>query len=164
MWYLNVLYQWVLVFIAIILIGKFIINPIMKTWARHIAVESDTLIRDTKYDEKTIIAHLDYIILEVLDAYELLHIQPKNVYYINGKLEQEVLNHVSSEVSKRVSKTLLTQLAFIYDESYIGTFIGTHVYFMTVDYVLTHNLEHADENETNKMPMAVQTTNIGDAL
>lgn len=166
MWYLNIAYRWLFIFAIVILAHYLVIRPILRVWARRIAIDADRLLLDTKYSEKDIIAHLDYIIMEVLDNYELLHIQPKSVYYINGKLEQEVLDHVSAEVSRRISKTLKTQLAFIYNEGFIGDFIGTRIYLMTVDYVLQHNLEHAEETEQNnaKLPMGPQTTDISDAL
>ena len=136
--------------------------------ARRIAIEQDQLIRDTKYDEKEIIGHLDYIILEVLDAYELLHIQPKNIYYINGKLEQKIIDHVSEEVTKKLSKTLMAQLAMIYDSDSISDFLGMHIYLTTLDYVLTHNLENSEEgpegtNNNVKLPVTTNT-DIGDAL
>ena len=112
-------------------------------------VAVDTMIRDTKYDEEEIIRHLDYIINEALSEYVVFNINPQNVFYINSKMENEIIEHLTEEIPKRLSHTLLTQLSFIYDDDYIGTFVGRHIYMMVVDFVISFNVEH-DKKETPK--------------
>ena len=112
-------------------------------------VAVDTMIRDTKYDEEEIIKHLDYIINEALSEYVVFNINPQNVFYINSKMENEIIEHLTEEIPKRLSHTLLTQLSFIYDDDYIGTFVGRHIYMMVVDFVISFNIEH-DKKETPK--------------
>ena len=112
-------------------------------------VAVDTMIRDTKYDEEEIIKHLDYIINEALSEYVVFNINPQNVFYINSKMENEIIEHLTEEIPKRLSHTLLTQLSFIYDDDYIGTFVGRHIYMMGVDFVVSFNVEH-DKKETPK--------------
>ena len=112
-------------------------------------VAVDTMIRDTKYDEEEIIKHLDYIINEALSEYVVFNINPQNVFYINSKMENEIIEHLTEEIPKRLSHTLLTQLSFIYDDDYIGTFVGRHIYMMVVDFVISFNVEH-DKKETPK--------------
>lgn len=124
--------------------------------SRHIAIESDEMLRDTKYDEKEILAHLDYIITEAIDTYELFHIRPQNIFYINSKIENEILATVSEQVSHRISKTLMVQLAFIYSDSYIGEFIGSHIHLMVTEYVINFNTNSPLEENTPTASTAQQ--------
>lgn len=106
------------------------------------SVAADTMIRDTKYNEDEIMKHLDYIINEALSEYVVFNINPQNVFYINSKLENEIVEHLTEEIPKRLSPTLLTQLSMIYNDDYIGTFLGRHIYLSVVDYVLSFNVDH----------------------
>jgi hypothetical protein len=123
------------------------VNKLISYLRAKNSVTVDTMIRDTKYDEDEIIKHLDYIISEALSEYVILYINPQNVFYINSKLEDTMVEHLTEEVPKRLSKVLLTQLTFIYDEDYIGAFLGKHIYMTVVDYVLSYNMEH-DKKES----------------
>lgn len=134
---LSLKWLWVIV----IFLSYNILKTISNNITRYITLKSDVIIRDTKYNEDEIIGHLDYIIKEVLDEYILLSITPKHIYYINSKIEKEIINHISEEVPKRISKVLMTHLSFIYNESYIGTFIGTRIYLTVLNYVLEFNVE-----------------------
>lgn len=138
---LSMKWLWLIVVILCYNLLRTIVNSL----AKRISIESDIAIRDTKYNEEDIIKHLDYIISEALDEYILLNIKPKNIYYINTKTENEIVKHLSEEIPKRISKTLLVHLAFIYDNSYIGQFIGKHIYMTVLNYVLNYNMENANE-------------------
>ena len=127
---------WIIVVILAYNLGKDIVSNIFK----YNALKSDMIIRDTKYDEETIIAHLDYIINEALDEYNILHITPKQIYYINSKLETEIIEYLIDEIPKRLSKTLITHLNFIYNESYVGAFIGMRIYMTVLNWVLEFNV------------------------
>lgn len=138
---LSMKWIWLVVVIMIYNLSKNIIN----VFSRKITLNSDMIIRDTKYKEEDIIAHLDYIINEALDEYVLLNIKPKDIYYINTALENQIIEHLSDEIPKRISKTLLTHLSFIYSNEYIGEFIGKHIYMTVFEYVLTYNMSEAEE-------------------
>ena len=143
---LSMKWLWVIV---IILIYK-LLNKGLNIFIRKISLESDALIKDTQYKEDDIINHLDYIIKEALDEYIILNIKPKEMYYINTKLENSIIEYLSMEIPRRLSKTLITHLSFIYNNEYIGEFIGKHIYIIVLDYVLEYNMEFAPETKNNK--------------
>lgn len=143
---LSMKWLWVIV---IILIYK-LLNKGLNIFIRKISLESDALIKDTQYKEDDIINHLDYIIKEALDEYIILNIKPKEIYYINTKLENSIIEYLSMEIPRRLSKTLITHLSFIYNNEYIGEFIGKHIYIIVLDYVLEYNMEFAPETKNNK--------------
>jgi hypothetical protein len=145
-WYFKVLFQSVIVLAWIIIIWSIIkpfisgiIDRIQDYKLRKLVIESDKLIRDTKYKEEEIIGHLNYIINETIDEYVILNIMPKDIYYINKKIEDDMIKSVSKSVGERVSKTLIHQLSFIYNEDYVGSYIGSSVYMAIVDYVVKFN-------------------------
>lgn len=138
---LSMKWLWLVIIIMLYDLTKKIIN----TYARNIALKSDVIIRDTQYKEEDIIKHLDYIIKETLDEYILLQIRPKQIFYINNKIETEIINYLLEEIPKRLSKTLLTHLSFIYNSDYVGEFIGRHIYMIVLEYVLDYNITEAGE-------------------
>lgn len=138
---LSMKWLWIVVIIMLYDLAKKIIN----TYARNIALKSDVIIRDTQYKEEDIIKHLDYIIKETLDEYIVFNIRPKQIYYINNKMEKQIIDYLSEEIPKRLSKTLLTHLSFIYNSDYVGEFIGRHIYMIVLEYVLDYNITEANE-------------------
>lgn len=143
---LSMKWLWIVV---IILIYN-LINKALNIFIKKISLESDIIIRDTQYKEDDIVNHLDYIIKEALDEYIILNIKPKEIYYINTKLENAIIEYLSEEIPRRLSKTLITHLSFIYNNEYIGEFIGKHIYIIVLDYVLQYNMESAPETKNNK--------------
>ena len=140
---LSMKWLWIVV---IILIYN-LINKALNIFIKKISLESDIIIRDTQYKEDDIVNHLDYIIKEALDEYIILNIKPKEIYYINTKLENAIIEYLSEEIPRRLSKTLITHLSFIYNNEYIGEFIGKHIYIIVLDYVLQYNMESAPETK-----------------
>ena len=132
---------WLVLLIMVYDLFKKIIN----IYTKNITLKSDIIIRDTQYNEEDIIKHLDYIIKETLDEYILLQIKPKQIFYINNKIETEIINYLLEEIPKRLSKTLLTHLSFIYNSDYVGEFIGRHIYMIVLEYVLDYNITEAGE-------------------
>ena len=118
-------------------------------WAERLTIESDKILRDTNYKEEEIINHLDYIIKEALDEYNLLQLVPKDIQYINTKMEQQILEYLSEEIPKRVSKTLLTHLSFIYDSDYLGDFLGKRIYMSVVNFRLNYNTSQPEAPKNN---------------
>lgn len=143
---LSMKWLWIIVIILVYRLVKISINEVV----RRTSIKSDVTIRDTVYKEDDIIGHLDYIISEALDEYVLLNIKPKNVYYINTKLENKMIDYLSEEVPKRISKTLLTHLSFIYNSDYVGEFIGKHIYMVVLNYVLSYNINNSDDDTIKK--------------
>lgn len=102
-------------------------------------IKAREILKDIKYKEEEIIEHLDYIINEALDSYVLFNIKPKQISYINSKIENEIMNYLAEEVPGRISSTLYSQLAYIYNEDYIGSFIGTHIYMVVLQFRIEYN-------------------------
>lgn len=97
---------------------------------------------DADYSEDKILAHLDYIIKEALDEYVLLHIEPKQIYYITNVMENDIRKYVSDEIPKRISPTLIHQLKYIYSKDHIPAFLGTRIYMTVLNYVIEFNLQN----------------------
>ena len=68
--------------IVVIFLGYRLLRSVTTSIIRYFSLQSDVVIRDTKYSEEEIIKHLDYVITEALDEYVMLNISPKNIYYI----------------------------------------------------------------------------------
>ena len=134
--------------IIVIILGYRLLRNFLTAYAIKNNVNADIAMRDNHYNEEEIIAHLDYIINEALDTYVILNIHPKDIYYINTKMEDEMRQYLSETVPDRISRTLYVQLAFIYNNNYIGTFIGQHIYMVVLNYVTNFNSVNANRTQT----------------
>lgn len=114
-------------------------------------MERDMEIYKIKYDESTILSHLDFIIQECFDYYIAMHVTPKQVYYINNAMEEEITNALAEMVQLRISSTLYTQLSLIYDNSQIGMVIGEKIYTKVLEYVIEFNINY-EHMQKNKKP------------
>lgn len=119
-------------------------------------VSADMLIRDTKYSEEDIVKHLDYIIEEALDEYILLNIRPKNIYYINDEMQAKIRDYLAEEIPGRISVTLWRHLSFIYDNSFLPTYLGKHIFMTVTYYTLNYNASNADEIPPNNVDIGTQ--------
>ena len=135
--------------IVIFLIYK-IINKGLTIIETNVNIKKEQLIKDTEYDEQKIIAHIDYIINEALDRYVLLNIVPKNIYYINSKIEKDIINYLINTIPDRLSSALLSKLSLIYSNDYVPKFLGEHIYMVITNYVLEFNLNQ--EMIRNEIP------------
>ena len=97
------------------------------------------IINNAQYDEEEIIKHLDYIIEEALDEYNLYNIKPLNIEYINHQMEQNIIKYMQDTIPERISSVLMGKLKYIYNDSYIGTFIGGYIYAKVTEYVVVFN-------------------------
>lgn len=151
--------------VAIILLVAIIISlkKLIPDFKRALQIREDSLVQATKYSEDEIIKHLDYIIAEALDEYVLLELSPKNIYYINSKLEDTIITHLSEEIPKRLSKTLYTHLSFIYNNDYLGEFIGKRIYITVLNYVCNFNIQN-DSKTTAESMVTNNRTDIGNKL
>lgn len=106
-----------------------------------------------QYNEETIIDHLDFLINEALQTYIILEITPKQINYINSKLETEINEHIKNEIADQLSPTLYTQLSIIYDRNYIPKLIGTRIYMAVLNYTLSFNdPRQKNNNEEEVLP------------
>ena len=128
--------------VLIVLYGIRIAKKIINRWLTY---KIDTMISSMKYSEDDIVGHLDYIIQEALDDYVITNITPKNIYYIKGSIENEIVSHLQEVIPGRISKTLLVQLSIVYNDDYIAEFIGHRIYFSVVNYVLNYNMSHGQQ-------------------
>ena len=137
-------------------ITLFVIYKIANRFARIMnsknLMERDMEIYKIKYDETTILSHLDFIIQECFDYYVAMNVTPKQVYYINNNMEQDITNALAEMVELRISSTLYTQLSLIYDNSQIGKVIGEKIYTKVLEYVIEFNInyEHTQKNKKSE--------------
>lgn len=98
------------------------------------------------YDEGVILAHLQYIIQQCLDYYQIFHIvaSPKEVYNINSTVQQEIIDYLIKTVPGRISPVLHDQLVMIYNEQSLGQVIGEIIYMTVQDFSITFNNEMAN--------------------
>lgn len=129
--------------IIVIFLGYRIINRLISAIFNNISIKRSTMLRDVEYDEEKILKHLNYIIDEALTEYVVLNIKAKDPAYINSTMEDEIVAYLSEEVPKRLSEVLLTQLAYIYDKDYIGTYIGKQIYMQVVNYKTNYNIDRS---------------------
>lgn len=126
----------IFIFIAILLVSLVLIvydkckieAELSRAEIENCKAETAKITSITKYDEKEIIAHLDYIVSECIDEYMLYNVSGKDIYYINSKDEEEMLNVVKKNVTDRISPTLIDQLSFIYNADFLGSYIANYVY------------------------------------
>jgi hypothetical protein len=106
------------------------------------------IIAPDDYKEDDIIAHLDYIVTQAIDNYVLFNVSAKQAYYINSKTEKEMIEKLQETIPEQISGTLLNKLCYIYNPSYVGTFLGEYIYMKITDFVINYNLQNS--NYTNK--------------
>ena len=98
-----------------------------------------------EYDEEKIMQHLDYVINESIDNYVLFNIAPSDIHYITSSMEKTMLEELQSQIPEKLSNYLLTQLSYIYNTNYIGTFLGTYIYLKITEYVVDFNMNNPNK-------------------
>ncbi len=142
--FLSMKWLWIIVIILFRNIAYRTINA----YKLDLNIKKQYLTKDTDYDEEKIIAHINYIIQEALDQYVLLNINPTNIYYINSKREKEILEYLTNTVPDRISPALMGKLSLMYNQSYVPTFLGNHIYMVVTNYVIQYNLEQTPDKMT----------------
>lgn len=112
----------------------------------YLQIKQKELNMSKEYDEKSIINHLDYIILEALNYYNIMNIASTNTFYITDKMQQDLLDYLSKTIPERMSNDLLEKLMLIYKPSYINTFLAEHIYLTVVSFVLDFNMNRPKTN------------------
>lgn len=105
------------------------------------SIQRDSVIKDIVIDDNATEA-LDKLINEVLEEYVILNIKPKDIYYINSKMENEMIESIKNEVSNRISILLLKKISYTHNEDYIGTFIGMRIYLVITNFVVEFNVNN----------------------
>ena len=106
---------------------------------RNLISKEEIMLDQMNYNEEVIIGHLNYIIIEALNYYNIMNIGPKNIYYINSDMQQKIVDYLIEIVPQRISPTLMYQLQLVYNKEYIGKFLGEHIYMIVMNYVLDFN-------------------------
>lgn len=126
--------------IAIAIVG--LLNTLITQLKEKNRLESMQPIMTVEYKEDEILNHLDYIIMDALNIYTILNITSKSIYYINSKMEKEMIETIQNEIPEQLSPTLLTKLSYIYNTDYIGKFLGQHIYLVITQFVIDFNTQN----------------------
>lgn len=137
-----------IIFIVVLLIIAWLLRGLIIVKQNSNSIALDNLNRLYDYKEDEIIAHLNYIINEAEQEYELYNITPKQIYYINSTEEQKMIEAITETVPERLSPVLKAKLSYMYDRNYLGKFLGTYIYSSVTEYVLRFNLDHENKKET----------------
>lgn len=124
--------------ITIILLYKLVNRSlnILNSWV-EIKRADQVLTKD--YNEEAIVAHLDKMIEEELNRYEMYELEPKEIVYINSKMEDQLVEMVKAGVQERLSNILIEKLSMIYNTDYVGTYIGKYIHMKITTYVVLYN-------------------------
>ena len=107
---------------------------------------------------------MDYIINDTLDQYVIFQLQPKNVYYINNKIEEEIINYMTDHIPDKLSNTLMQQLRLVYNEEYVAEFIASRIYMAVLNYVIEYNVNNSPEKNDKNAVGIVCSNRICDLL
>lgn len=135
--------------IIVVILSFSLIRQWLLTKAHENMIKENRLLYDIKFDDSAMNA-LDSLINEILAEYQILKLGTKELYYINSAMEQEILEYVQDEVSKRISTLLLKKLEYQYNKDYIGTAIGRRIYLSVLDFVLEFNTKNNLDKDDKK--------------
>ena len=141
---INLTFQIIWTILAVL--GLILLYVIARKFAKIMnsknLMERDIEMYKMKFSEQEIITHLDFIMTEYLDYYVTMYITPKQVYYINKSMEDEMVKTLSEVIPTRISPTLYSQLSLIYDPSQIPKVIGEKLYLKMLEYVIEFNVQN----------------------
>lgn len=106
---------------------------------RYINIKDDQLILQYNYKEEDILAHLDLLINESLDQYQLLKLVPQGIDYIDSKIQEDIRNTITDEIDQKIPTILLRKLMLLYSGSSIGDIIGKHIYMAVLQFTIEYN-------------------------
>ena len=129
-----------LLIILLVLAVLFLYNKKLNILKQTNDITANTIDINTNYNEEDIISHLDYIINEAIDEYLILHNTDGKDKYITSKDEDKIIEYLQETIPDRISKTLYKQLSYIYNEDYLGEFLGKKIYYRVVDLVVSNNI------------------------
>jgi len=101
--------------------------------------DENKMIMEYDYNEEVLLAHIDFIIVEALNYYNIMNIASMQIPYISDRIQQELTDYLVNEVPSRVSPTLMKKLAMMYHPDYISKFIAERIYMTVMSFVLNYN-------------------------
>jgi len=141
-----------IIWIIIAIIALYTVYIISKKFANVLnsrnLMHRDIEMYKIKFSEQDILAHLNFIIDECLDYYVAINLTPKQLYYINNTIENEITTALGELVPARISPTLYSQLSLIYDSNQIAAVIGEKIYTKVLEYVIQFNVQN--DHKVNK--------------
>ena len=108
------------------------------------------LILKYDYTEDSILGHIDFIIIEALNYYNIMNIASTRTPYISDKVQQELIDYLIETVPQRLSPTLMKKLTLLYHPDYISTFIAERIYMTVMSFVL--NFNQGNQSATSPIP------------
>jgi hypothetical protein len=82
---------------------------------------------------------LDNLILERVERYRILKIEPFELKYINENAQKEMIKEISKDVIMNISPSLFTRIGLVYNEDLIGRLITEKVSIHTIEIVSENN-------------------------
>ena len=101
--------------------------------------DENKMIMECDYSEESILAHIDFIIVEALNYYNIMNIASTQIPYISDRIQQELTDYLVNEVPNRVSPTLMKKLTLMYHPDYVSKFIAERIYMTVMSFVLNYN-------------------------
>ena len=109
----------------------------------YIKLQSEINAKKYDYNREKIIAHLDELITDALNRYNILNLAPMNTLYITSSMQDEIMQKLVNEIPKQISPVLMDKLSLLYNDDYINTFLGEYIYMSVVNFVLNFNVNEA---------------------
>jgi hypothetical protein len=141
---------WIILAVLALYVIYTSVNKIVKVINSKNLLTRDIEMFKMKFSEVEILSHLDFIITECLDYYIAMTLTPKDLYYINSRVETEIINTLGEIVPARISPTLYSQLSLIYDPEQIPTVIGEKIYTKVLEYVIQFNVQNDSKVKKSK--------------
>lgn len=127
------IYKLLITILVFVMVRQFLI--LFKQWLQ---LRETKTISELNIDNVAIEA-LDNLIKSTLDEYKIFNLNIKNLDYITSKEEQEIIEYMQHEVPFRIPMILLKKLEYNINSEFIGTYIGTRIYMIVLDFVLEFN-------------------------
>ena len=127
------IYKLLITILVFVMVRQFLI--LFKQWLQ---LRETKTISELSIDNVAIEAW-DNLIKSALDEYKIFNLNIKNLDYITSKEEQEIIEYMQHEVPSRIPMILLKKLECNINSEFIGTYIGTRIYMIVLDFVLEFN-------------------------
>lgn len=82
---------------------------------------------------------LEKIIEECFMEYTVLNIEYQDIPYIDAELEKEIVKQVAYKVTERLSPTIISKIALVYNIDNLSTLISERTYLHVINYSISRN-------------------------
>lgn len=127
------IYKLLITILVFVVVRQFLI--LFKQWLQ---LKETKTISELNIDNNAIEV-LDNLIRNTLDEYKIFHLNIKKLDYISSKEEQAIIEYMQNEVPSRIPMILLKKLEYNINSEFIGTYMGTRIYMIVLDFVLEFN-------------------------